>query len=139
MSAQQPNTVIRASAGTGKTHALTNRILALLLDGEEPERIIALTFNRTAAGEIFDTVIARLAAAAQSGAGAARLAHDLRGLRRTPGLDVETSRKTLRKLLLRLHLSHIGCRRPAKPCANGDNSASDINARASSSRFSTAS
>ena len=108
MSAQQPNTVIRASAGTGKTYALTNRILALLLDGEEPERIIALTFNRTAAGEIFDTVIERLATAAQSGPGAAKLASDLCGLRRTAALDVDTCRKTLRKLLLRLHLSPIG-------------------------------
>ena len=35
-------------------HRLTNRFLALLHQGVEPERILATTFTRKAAGEILD-------------------------------------------------------------------------------------
>ena len=41
-----PNTMIRASAGAGKTFQLTNRFIRLLLRGDSPERSIALTFTR---------------------------------------------------------------------------------------------
>ena len=53
--------LIRASAGTGKTFRLTNRYLKLLVDGVEPHDILALTFTRKAAGEIFERVLKRLA------------------------------------------------------------------------------
>lgn len=43
---------VSASAGTGKTKVLTDRILNLLLDGTPPERILALTFTKAAAGEM---------------------------------------------------------------------------------------
>ena len=46
--------MILASAGSGKTYALTNRYVQLLAGGAEPERIVALTFTRKAAGEFFD-------------------------------------------------------------------------------------
>ena len=42
---------ITASAGTGKTFRLTDRIVELLLLGVEPRKILALTFTRKAAGE----------------------------------------------------------------------------------------
>ena len=64
MSTQSNHVVIRASAGTGKTYQLTNRFLRLLLDGVPPQRILATTFTRKAAGEIFDRVLWRLAQAA---------------------------------------------------------------------------
>jgi len=54
------NLRILASAGTGKTFRLTNRFLGLLFDGVEPERILATTFTRKAAGEILDRVLERL-------------------------------------------------------------------------------
>ena len=44
--------LILASAGTGKTYQLTNQFLGLLFRGVEPERILATTFTRKAAGEI---------------------------------------------------------------------------------------
>ena len=47
-------TVIEASAGTGKTFSLVTRLLKLIFGGTEPERIVALTFSRAAAGEIFN-------------------------------------------------------------------------------------
>jgi ATP-dependent exoDNAse (exonuclease V) beta subunit len=51
---------ILASAGTGKTYELSGRYLALLFRGVRPERILATTFSRKAAGEILDRVLARL-------------------------------------------------------------------------------
>ena len=43
---------VSANAGTGKTHVLTMRVLRLLLDGVEPERILALTYTKAAAAEM---------------------------------------------------------------------------------------
>lgn len=57
-------TLIRASAGTGKTFQLTNRIIALLLQGESIEKILATTFTKKAAGEILQRLFTRLARAA---------------------------------------------------------------------------
>src|SRR5437016_12520131 len=58
--------MILASAGSGKTYALTNRFVRLLALGAPPERIVALTFTRKAAGEFFDGVLTKLAAAARA-------------------------------------------------------------------------
>ena len=57
--------LILASAGTGKTYQLTNQLLGLLFCEVEPERILATTFTRKAAGEILDRALKRLAEAAE--------------------------------------------------------------------------
>ena len=57
-------TVIRASAGTGKTFQLSNRYLGLLNAGVAPDQILATTFTRKAAAEILDRIVVRLAEAA---------------------------------------------------------------------------
>ena len=62
-----------ASAGTGKTFALSSRYLALLARGAEPTSIVALTFTRKAAGEILSRILTRLAQAAGSEPGFAQL------------------------------------------------------------------
>ena len=55
------NLLIRASAGTGKTFALATRYLRLmLLDKVDPAKIIALTFSRAAAQEIYTKILERL-------------------------------------------------------------------------------
>ena len=54
------NTVISASAGSGKTFRLTLRYIKLLNQGVSPDKIIALTFTKKAAGEIFNKIIDRL-------------------------------------------------------------------------------
>jgi ATP-dependent helicase/nuclease subunit A len=69
--------MILASAGSGKTFALTNRYLSLLAQGAAPERIVALTFTRKAAGEFFDGILEKLAAAAESETAAAVLAGEI--------------------------------------------------------------
>ena len=77
MSAPTRHMMILASAGSGKTFALTNRFVALLAGGARPERIIALTFTRKAAGEFFDEILHKLAGAARSPEAAQKLARDI--------------------------------------------------------------
>jgi ATP-dependent exoDNAse (exonuclease V) beta subunit len=62
-SAPLPDELIRASAGSGKTHQLTNHYLGLLAAGVDPDAILATTFTRKAAAEILDRVLERLAKA----------------------------------------------------------------------------
>ncbi len=52
---------VAASAGSGKTSVLTDRVLALLLSGTRPERILCLTFTRAAAAEMAQRINQRLA------------------------------------------------------------------------------
>src|SRR5215212_3271468 len=69
--------MILASAGSGKTYALTNRFVDLLARGSSPERIVALTFTRKAAGEFFDEILHKIAQAANDAGVAAKLAHEV--------------------------------------------------------------
>src|SRR5690625_7756408 len=43
---------VNASAGTGKTKVLTDRVLTLMLHGTPPERLLCLTFTKAAAAEL---------------------------------------------------------------------------------------
>ena len=66
------NLIIRASAGTGKTFSLATRFIGLMLfQNVPPERILALTFSRAAAQEIYMKLLERLWKASASDAGAA--------------------------------------------------------------------
>jgi ATP-dependent helicase/nuclease subunit A len=58
----QVHAALSASAGTGKTHVLTARVLRLLLNGARPESILCLTFTKAAAAEMANRIGARLAA-----------------------------------------------------------------------------
>jgi ATP-dependent helicase/nuclease subunit A len=51
---------VEAGAGTGKTSALVDRVLALVLSGVPIERIVAITFTERAAAELRDRVRAGL-------------------------------------------------------------------------------
>ena len=79
--------LIEASAGTGKTQALGNRLIELLRAGVRPQDIVALTFSRAAAGEIFERFVSLLAESAAS-----------------KGADAQL----LRSVLATQHLSQIG-------------------------------
>ncbi|KRB79320.1 DNA helicase UvrD [Sphingomonas sp. Root710] len=52
---------LSASAGTGKTHVLTARVLRLLLGGAAPEAILCLTFTKAGAAEMAERIHRRLA------------------------------------------------------------------------------
>ncbi len=97
-------TLIRASAGSGKTYQLSNRYLALLQQGIAPERILAVTFTRKAAGEIFDRIVLRLAQAADSEARCAELAAAIE----SPQLSREECRELLVRVTRSLHRLRIG-------------------------------
>lgn len=56
----QPQLAYSASAGSGKTFALSVRYLSLLFLGEEPSTILAATFTNKAAAEMKQRVIALL-------------------------------------------------------------------------------
>ena len=49
-----------ANAGSGKTHVLTQRVIKLLLGGEDPAKILCITFTKAAAAtmatRVFDTL-----------------------------------------------------------------------------------
>ncbi len=51
---------VSASAGTGKTKVLTDRVLGLLLEGTPPERLLCLTFTRAAAAEMAGRIAEQL-------------------------------------------------------------------------------
>lgn len=87
--------MILASAGSGKTYALTNRFVRLLALGAPPERIVALTFTRKAAGEFFDEILKKLAHAARDPAYARQLAAEIEA----PALGAPEFLKLLRAVV----------------------------------------
>jgi ATP-dependent helicase/nuclease subunit A len=102
--AQIGHKAISASAGSGKTFQLAHRYIELMARGVEPDRIIALTFSRKAAGEIFDSVVRYICQAASSPEAAQRTA-ELIQKRDTGQRDFL---QILRGLLASLHRLHIG-------------------------------
>jgi ATP-dependent exoDNAse (exonuclease V) beta subunit len=98
------NKVIRASAGTGKTHELSSRYLSLLNTGQPVDRILATTFTRKAAGEIFDRIVERLAHAATHPKALAQLVGDLQD----PTLSAARCRCLLSQFTKHLHRVRVG-------------------------------
>lgn len=96
--------MILASAGSGKTYALTNRYIRLLVHGAKPERIAALTFTRKAAGEFFDEILKKLAGAAGDEAAAGKLAAEI-GM---PALRAADFLKLLRGVTEAMHRLNLG-------------------------------
>ncbi|MFL2905401.1 MAG: UvrD-helicase domain-containing protein [Limisphaerales bacterium] len=96
--------MIRASAGSGKTYRLVNRYIRLLLMGQAPERIIALTFTRKAAGEFFEGILKRLAESVTDEAQRKKLSRDIE----LPELTAADYRLALRNLLERMPQLTLG-------------------------------
>lgn len=111
-----PNEAILASAGSGKTYQLTNRYIALMAmqmregGAAAPERIIALTFTRKAAGEFFDSILLKLAEAASDPEEAGKLSADpdapLSGA--LAGLEPGDFRRLLRTFISRMPRLFLG-------------------------------
>ncbi len=60
-SSPRDHAALSASAGTGKTHVLTARVLRLLLSRVDPSSILCLTFTKAGAAEMADRIHERLA------------------------------------------------------------------------------
>jgi ATP-dependent exoDNAse (exonuclease V) beta subunit len=90
---------IRASAGSGKTYALTGHYLRCLLRGAAPDRLLATTFTRKAAGEILGRVLTRLARACADDDARAALAAELA----LPDFDRDEANHHLLRLCHALH------------------------------------
>lgn len=102
MSAPIRHTMLVANAGSGKTYALTTRMVKLLALGVEPRKIAALTFTKKAAGEFLDAVFLRIAEAALEEKKLAKLNEDLnaeKGEGSVPPLDAARCRELLAKLV----------------------------------------
>lgn len=98
-------TLIRASAGSGKTYQLTGRLLRILLQGSSPESILATTFTRKAAGQILTRLLLDLAAA-----GDPNDEQGLQQLRRQldiPTLSAETCLQVFQRLFRNIHTVRI--------------------------------
>ncbi|RYD39146.1 MAG: hypothetical protein EOP85_16455, partial [Verrucomicrobiaceae bacterium] len=94
------NLLILASAGSGKTFQLGNRVIGLVAMGVAPEKIVALTFTRKAAGEFADSVLTKLAGAAES----STHANELRGELDLPDADFSAALERVVRSLPRLTL-----------------------------------
>lgn len=110
MSALNPirTAALAASAGTGKTFALSSRYIALLAAGADPASIVALTFTRKAAGEILSRILSRLATGARDHAGHQKLSQELKDGGFTGFPDAAAARSALRKLVQALPALRIG-------------------------------
>src|SRR4030088_2848303 len=51
---------VSATAGSGKTHVLVQRVIRLLLDGVPPEKILCITFTKAAAANMAERVFSML-------------------------------------------------------------------------------
>ena len=99
--------VILASAGSGKTFALSDRIVKLLATGAKPEQIVALTFTRAAAAEFVARTLEKLAKAASSEEEAVDLRSKDR-LNLPSTCDAAFFRDLLRKTLLSMQRLTLG-------------------------------
>jgi ATP-dependent helicase/nuclease subunit A len=112
---RSPHCLILASAGTGKTYELSGRFLALLFRGVPPERILATTFTRKAAGEIFDRLLERMVCAIEDPEARAALARQTGVELDEPALRAHLARMTraLQRFRVRtldaffVHLAHL--------------------------------
>ncbi len=94
-----PHTLVRASAGSGKTYQLTNRFIARLIAGEDPSGILATTFTKAAAGEILHRVMLRLSNAVLD----QKSLDDLKSAIEQPNLDTQQCSDVLEQLCQSLH------------------------------------
>ncbi|MBB4264716.1 double-strand break repair helicase AddA [Roseospira visakhapatnamensis] len=105
---------VAASAGSGKTKVLTDRVLNLLLEDTAPERILCLTFTKAAAAEMANRVADRLAGwAVADDATLARALTDLAGRPPSPG-GMALARRLFARVLdtpggLRIQTIHAFC------------------------------
>jgi len=101
-----PRELVLASAGTGKTYALSSRMIGLMARGAPPDALLASTFTRKAAGEILNRVLTRLAEATLFEDRARTLAEDI-GLS-GESVDSGLFSEVLKRVVKNLHRVNVG-------------------------------
>lgn len=99
----EKHTLIRASAGTGKTFSLATQFIALLNMGANPTTILATTFTRKAAGEILGKVLNRLANAAIDKDEAKEIADKIK----VPAFNTDDAKRLLKEMCQSLHRVNV--------------------------------
>jgi ATP-dependent helicase/nuclease subunit A len=89
---------LTASAGSGKTKVLIDRLLALMLEGSSPQRLLCLTFTKAAAAEMANRLHQRLSDWAVMDQ--ASLEASLRVFKKNPSLEDQTRARQLLTLFL---------------------------------------
>ncbi len=95
--------LVLAGAGTGKTRVVTYRIAELIRTGTRPERILAVTFTRKAAGEMLE-----------------RAGKLLSGKKKQQSRPLISTFHSLCVRVLRRHIEKLGYPKPFTICDRGD-------------------
>lgn len=111
--------LVLAGAGTGKTRVVTHRIANLIRHGTPPERILAVTFTRKAAGEMQERAMALLKSAGRGKRGAPR---NKAGKAKESRPQISTFH-ALCVQVLRRHITHLGYPAKFSICDRGDQEA----------------
>ena len=106
--------LVLAGAGTGKTRVVTHRIANLIRHGTRPERILAVTFTRKAAGEMQERALELL-----KGAKGRTPRSRLSGKAPPPRPQISTFH-ALCVQVLRRHITHLGYPSKFTICDRGD-------------------
>jgi DNA helicase-2/ATP-dependent DNA helicase PcrA len=107
--------LVLAGAGTGKTRVVTHRIANLIRHGTKPDRILAVTFTRKAAGEMQERAMALLAPKGRDG----KPLRPRRGAKAQPKPQISTFH-ALCVQILRRHITHLGYPLHFAICDRGD-------------------
>jgi DNA helicase-2/ATP-dependent DNA helicase PcrA len=109
--------LVLAGAGTGKTRVVTHRIANLIRHGTNPQRILAVTFTRKAAGEMQERAASLLASSATSRGLTARR----RATKKSPIPKPQISTfHALCVQILRRHITRLGYPERFGICDRGD-------------------
>ena len=92
--------VVEACAGAGKTWMLVSRIVRALLDGAQPQEILAITFTRKAAGEMRTRLSQWLRQWSQADAASRLAALAERGVDAAQARELEPALKALHERVL---------------------------------------
>ena len=98
--------LVLAGAGTGKTRVVTHRIAELIRHGTAPERILAVTFTRKAAGEMLER--------------ASELLPKSRGKKKGQPRPLISTFHSLCVKILRRHIGELGYPQRFTICDRGD-------------------
>jgi len=108
--------LVLAGAGTGKTRVVTHRISNLIRHGVQPDRIVAVTFTRKAAGEMQERAMALLDARGGRSRGKGRA-------KRAAPLPLISTFHSLCVGVLRRHAMRLGYPERFAICDRGDQEA----------------